>query len=105
VDDAARNMTMADRGFLEPGQYLIYDRDGKFCPAFQQIIDDAGIKRVVLPPQSPTLHAVAQRWVRLVKDEALSRLILCREPALRHALKEYVPLTRLVCTSSPTNRE
>ena len=37
----ARNMTMADWGFLEPGQYLIYDRDGKFCPAFQQIIDDA----------------------------------------------------------------
>ncbi len=49
----ARNMTMADWGFLEPGQYLIHDRDGKFCPAFQQIIDEAGIKRVVLPPQRP----------------------------------------------------
>jgi hypothetical protein len=98
-------MTMAERGFLEPGQYLIYDRKGKFCPAFQQIVDDAGSKRVVLPPQSPNLHAFAQRWVRSVKDDALSRLILCGERTLGHALKEYVTLTRLVCTSGPTNRE
>ena len=42
----ARNITMDDWGFLAPGQYLIHDRDGKFCPVFQQIIDDAGIKRV-----------------------------------------------------------
>jgi hypothetical protein len=31
----ARHGAMADWGFLEPGQYLIHDRDGKFCPAFQ----------------------------------------------------------------------
>ena len=49
----ARNVTMEEWGFLSPGQYLIHDQDGKYCPAFQQIIDDAGIKRVVLPPQSP----------------------------------------------------
>ncbi len=30
----ARNVTMADVGFLQPGHYLIHDRDGKFCPAF-----------------------------------------------------------------------
>jgi hypothetical protein len=30
----ARNVTMADWGFIQPGQYLIHDRDGKFCPAF-----------------------------------------------------------------------
>jgi putative transposase len=34
----ARNVTMADWGFLAPGQYLIHDRDGKYCPAFQHII-------------------------------------------------------------------
>src|SRR5919197_565896 len=35
----ARNVTMEEWGFLSPGQYLIHDRDGKYCPAFQHIID------------------------------------------------------------------
>jgi putative transposase len=39
----ARNVTMQEWGFLSPGQYLMHDRDTKFCPAFQQIIDDAGV--------------------------------------------------------------
>jgi putative transposase len=41
----ARNVTMDEWGFLAPGQYLIHDRDTKFCAAFQQLIDDAGIER------------------------------------------------------------
>jgi hypothetical protein len=36
------------------------------------------------------LNAYAERWVRSVKDEALSRLILFGETSLRHALHEYV---------------
>ena len=68
---------------------LIHDRDTKFCAAFQQIIDDAGVERVVLPPRSPNLHASAERWIRSVKDEALSRMILFGERALHHVLAEY----------------
>jgi putative transposase len=86
----ARNVTMAEWGFLAPGQYLIHDRDGKYCSAFQQIIDAAGVKRVPLPARSPNLNAHAERWVRSVKDECLSRLILFGEASLRHALHEYV---------------
>src|SRR5215813_8778794 len=86
----ARNVTMEAWGFLAPGQYLIHDRDGKYCPAFQHIIDDAGVKRVPLLPRSPNLNAYAERWVRSVKEEALSRMILFGEAALCHALKEYV---------------
>src|SRR5216684_5318354 len=86
----ARNVTMEEWGFLASGQYLIHDRDTKFCAVFQQIIDDAGIERVVLPPRSPNLHAYAERWVRSVKDEALSRILLFGEGSLRHVLHEYV---------------
>jgi transposase InsO family protein len=86
----ARNVTMEAWGFLSPGQYLIHDRDGKFCPAFQQTIDAAGVKRVPLPARSPNLNAHAERWVRSVKDECLSRLILFGEASLRHALYQYV---------------
>jgi putative transposase len=85
----ARNITMEQWGFLSPGQYLIHDRDGKYCPAFQHIIDVAGIKRVPLPPRSPNLNAYAERWVRSVKEECLSRLILFGEASLRYALAQY----------------
>jgi putative transposase len=85
----ARNETMDTWGFLKPGQYLIHDRDGKYCPAFQDIIDNAGINRVPLPPRSPNLHAFAERWIRSVQSEVLLKLILFGERALRHALTEY----------------
>jgi hypothetical protein len=85
----ARHVTVADWGFLAPRQYLIHDRDGKCCPAFQHLIDDAAVQRIVLPPQSPNLNAYAERWVRSVKDEVLSRLILFGEPSLRHTLSQY----------------
>ena len=86
----ARNVTMADWGFLDPGQYLIHDRYGKFCPAFQRTIDEAGVRRVVLPPRSPSLNAYPKRWIRSVKEECLSRLILFGDASLRHALTQYV---------------
>jgi putative transposase len=85
----ARDVTMADWGFLSPGQSLIHDRDAKFCPAFQHTIDEAGVRRVVLPPRSPNLNAYAERWVRSVKEECLARLILFGERSLRYALAEY----------------
>jgi transposase InsO family protein len=86
----ARNTTMEQWGFLSPGQYLIHDRDAKFCAAFQHIIDVAGVKRVVLPPRSPNLNAYAERWVRSVKEETLSRMILFGEASLQYVLNEYV---------------
>jgi putative transposase len=87
---SARNVTMEHWGLLAPGQYLIHDRDGKYCPAFQHILDEAGVKRVPLPPRSPNLNAYAERWVRSVKEECLAQLILFGEASLQHALHEYV---------------
>jgi putative transposase len=86
----ARNVTMEQWGFLSAGQYLIHDRDGKYCPAFRQLIDAAGVERVPLPPQSPNLNAYAERWVRSVKEECLARMILFGEASLRHALRQYL---------------
>ena len=36
------------------------------------------------------MNAHAERWVRSVKDEALSKLILVGESSLRHALRDYL---------------
>jgi transposase InsO family protein len=86
----ARNLTMAEWGILKPGQYLIHDRDKKFSPAYNDILDNAGVKRLPLPPRSPNLNSIAERFVRSVKEEALSRFILFGEKSLRHVLTEYL---------------
>jgi putative transposase len=46
----ARNVTMEAWGVLSPGQYLIHDRDGKFCPAFQRIRPCQLVERLVQLP-------------------------------------------------------
>ncbi|MCP4936447.1 MAG: transposase, partial [bacterium] len=43
-----------------------------------------------LPARSPNLNAYAERWVRSVKEEALSKLILFGEASLRRTLSEYL---------------
>jgi putative transposase len=86
----ARNLTMEEWGILQPGEYLMHDGDKKLCTAFKQLLDDAGVKRVPLPPKSPWLNAFAERWSQSVKAEALSRMILFGERSLRHVLSEYV---------------
>jgi putative transposase len=90
IMQVARNRTMEEWGILKPGQYLIHDGDKKFCAAFKQILDDAGVKRVPLPPRSPWLNAFAERWIQSVKTEVLSRMILFGERSLCHVLSEYL---------------
>jgi putative transposase len=45
---------------------------------------------LALPARSPNLNAYAERWVRSVKEECLSKVILFGERSLRRALSEYV---------------
>ena len=86
----ARNVTMADVGFLSSSRYLIHDRDSKFCESFRGTIESVDVTPVKLPARSPDLNSFAERGVKSVKEERLSKLILFGEKSLRHALKEYV---------------
>ena len=86
----ARNVTMDEWGFLESRRYLIHDRDTKYCKSFRDIIESSDVKVLALPPRSPNLNAFAERWVKSVKDECLSKLILFGEASLRRALREYL---------------
>jgi putative transposase len=45
---------------------------------------------LALPARSPNLNAYAERWVRSVKEECLSKVILFGERSLWRALSEYV---------------
>ena len=86
----ARNITMDEWGFLEGCRYLIHDRDTKYCQSFRDIIESGDVKTLPLPARSPNLNAFAERWVKSVKDDCLSKLILFGVASLRRALREYV---------------
>jgi len=49
-----------------------------------------GIKQKLISPRSPWQNAHCERWIRSVKTEVLSKLILRRERSLRHCLENYV---------------
>jgi hypothetical protein len=86
----ARNVTMEQWGFLENCRYLIHDRDTKFTESFRALIKTSHVEPLKLPARSPNLNAYAERWVKSVKDEALSKLILFGEASLRRTLRAYV---------------
>ena len=85
----ARNVTLADTGFLAASRFLIHDRDGKYCPKFQSIIQAGGVEPVKLPARSSNLNPFAERWVQSAKREVLSKLIFFGEDSLRRAAAEF----------------
>src|SRR4030095_15291583 len=56
----------------------------------RHVLASEGIRSLKLPAHSPNLNAFAERWVRSVKQECLSRLILFGEPSLQRALSEFI---------------
>ena len=86
----ARNAVDNTTGGLRQCRYVLHDRDAKFCSAFSDVLASEGIRCLTLPPRSPNLNAFAERWVRSVKQECLSRLILFGEPSLQRVLTEFV---------------
>jgi hypothetical protein len=61
MEQIARNLSLADIGFLNGCRYLLHDRDAKFCAAFNGILEAVGIKAVTLPARSPNLNAHLER--------------------------------------------
>jgi len=84
-----RNITDPAEGILADKRFLILDRDSKFTAAFGSLLTDAGVEVVRLPYRSPNLNAYAERFVRSIKDECLSRMIFFSERSLRKATREY----------------
>jgi len=90
MQQMARNATGESWGFLDQRRYALHDRDAKFCSLFRATLTAGGIQPIQLPARSPNLNAYAERWVRSVKEECLSKLILFGEASLRRALTEFI---------------
>jgi hypothetical protein len=90
MQQIARNVTMEGCGALGDCRYLLHDRDTKYSQSFRAIIASGQVEPLALPARSPNLNAYSERWVRSVKEECLSKVILFGERSLRRALREYV---------------
>jgi putative transposase len=86
----ARNITDMDNGFLRGKRYVILDRDAKYSDGFRNVLVREGIHVVRLPPRSPNLNAFAERFVRSIKEECLSRMIFFGQASLRHAITQFM---------------
>jgi len=80
----------ASLGFLHVSRFLICDRDTKFSLRFRIVMRDAGIRLLRTPYQAPNANAHAERFVRSIKRECLSRMILFGEAHLGHVLEQYL---------------
>jgi len=76
-----RSATHEEWGYLHACRYVLHDRDSKFCESFRSVLAMGGVKTIPLP--------FTERWVRSVKQECLSKLILFGEASLWRVLTEY----------------
>jgi hypothetical protein len=90
MEQVARNATMEDTGYLNDCRYLLHDRDKKFCSAFRETLGAGGVNCTPIPARSPNLNAHAERWVRSIKEECLSKLILFGENSLRRVVSDFL---------------
>ena len=90
MKQVARDLTNCEDGFLNGKRYLLMDRDGKYCPAFQDLLKGEGVNPVLLPPRSPNLNAHMERFFGSLKSECLDTMIFFGETSLRNAIGEYL---------------
>lgn len=71
-------------------KFLIHDRDTKFTRSFDRIFLSEGIDIVLTPYRAPKANAVAERWIRSLREECLDRLLIVNERHLHRVVSEYV---------------
>jgi putative transposase len=70
----ARNLAIERR--LENVRFLIHDRDAKFSGPFDEILRSERVRVIKTPIRAPRANAIAERWVRTVRNECLDHLLV-----------------------------
>jgi transposase InsO family protein len=88
VAQQARQMTWELHDREVPMRYLIHDHDTKFTGLLDTVFESEGIEIVNIPFEALNANAIAERWVRSVREECLDKLIILNERHLRRVLAE-----------------
>jgi transposase InsO family protein len=84
----ARNLAIEER--LENVRYLLHDRDAKFSGPFDELIRSEGVRVIKTPVRAPQANAIAERWVRTVRNECLDHVLVFGRRHLEQILRGYV---------------
>jgi transposase InsO family protein len=68
----------------------ICDHDRKWSRDVRRLLEDAGIRVVLIPERAPNANAYAERFVRSIKEECLDLMIPIGERHFRNAIAEFV---------------
>jgi putative transposase len=70
-------------------RYLIRDNDDKFGAKFTAAAEGAGTEIVKIPPKSPNLNPICERFLGSVRRECLDHVIILSESHLRRVVTDY----------------
>ncbi len=71
VTQQARNLLLVLGEQGRRLQFLLCDRDSKFCRGFDDVFGAEGAEVLLTPVQAPNANAYAERWIRTVRAECL----------------------------------
>ena len=90
VTQQARHLSWQIQDGTVPARFLIHDRDTKFAPAFDTVFAAEDVEIIQTPYRAPKANAIAERWIRSVREECLDQLVILNERHLQRVLTEYV---------------
>ena len=91
VAQQARNFLMhIDHARSLPATKLIRDRDSKFAPIFDTILESSGVEVKKLPIRSPNLNAFAERFIQTLKHECLNHFVIFGQKHLDYLVAKFV---------------
>jgi transposase InsO family protein len=90
VTQVARNLAGDLTEHARSFRFLIRDRDAKFTASFDEVFVSEGIEVIRTPIRSPRANAIAERWVRTVREECLDWTLVLGRHHLEAVLRDYV---------------
>jgi transposase InsO family protein len=90
MEQIARNLTDGQDGVLRAKRFLIMDRDALFSAGLKATLECSGIDILLTAYRTPNMNAFAERYVRPIKSECLSKMVFVGQASLDQAIAEYV---------------